>query len=225
MIKFLVKLSFPLLFAAQLLGCVTRFPVSPAAADASVFEVLTASGAQATGFVLASGYAMTAGHVCVHATEPGKDHETYARTATGRMVPLKIVMFEMSEGPEADLCLMTFDVDALGPAMVLAREGPSPGMIDHTLGFPRDVHTLSSGVYLGGGILTDSCDHGLSGGPAFTLEGVFGVVVQMPPVGVGCAVTMLPEIEAFANTANVPYDTAPDPLPTPPSDDNVLGML
>jgi hypothetical protein len=139
----------------------------------------------------------------------------HAKSSTGRTIPVHPVFWEMSSGPEADLCLLKADGPTARP-MVLADGMPATGAATHFVGWPQGVYTVSDGTYRGNGWSDAPCDHGASGSAEFTSSGVFGVLTQGHKVGdewQGCNVTPVSEIKDFLKEAGVSWVSQPDPLP------------
>jgi len=183
-------------------GCNLPSQMSPAVARQSIYRVesQTAGG---TAFVISHGLLLTAGHLCVHAAE---NFESIYLEDGLRLAPTKVLGMEMSEGPEQDLCVLSTDVETGAP---LEFSSSLPWKYESTLviGYPHGDYAETRGVWTGGGRNTAPCDHGNSGSPILTMDGVVGVLVQAPsddPTGkTGCLSTELPEIRAFLHWTKV----------------------
>jgi hypothetical protein len=168
--------------------------LTPARVAASTFPVFT-EHSQGTAFSVGDGVAVTAGHVCAAAAF-GADHSMFARIEDGYdglslAVPAVLTGFERSETPGADVCVIL--VRGAPPPIPLAAAEPAPGTPDGASGYPGGVKETSGGVYLGHGVTASHVDHGSSGGPVFTRDGVYGVVTQLTDEGLG-AVTPVAEL-------------------------------
>lgn len=205
-----------------LAGCYLRqYPVTPEVADPSVYRVET-SEVTGTAWTVANGYAVTAGHVCRH-SEHEADHAIWLKTAMWT-VPATPIIWEMTPGPEADVCVLATH-GPLGYPLILAQDEPAVGAPDTAIGYPNEQHSESHGVYAGHGNTSAPVDHGSSGGPVFTPAGVYGIVTQCRrdvPVcngALGAALTPVAEIKHVLELAGVPYDITP---PDPPAPEDVF---
>lgn len=146
--------------------------------------------------------AITAGHCC-------DDHPSATMQLTtpeGVSVAAQPLVWEHSDGPEADICVMR----VLGPTMPgfpLATEMPPAMAPDHFVGYPEGKHTIVDGLYLGvldgAAHSTAISHHGASGAPLYTDAGVYAIVDQIVPApdddgtgsdGIGTTGTPLSEI-------------------------------
>lgn len=164
-----------LILLAALSGCYNaRFPVTPDIATQGTYQVVS-SQLSGTAWAVDEHNFITAGHVC----EWGDQEVVLVSGA--RRIPVERVTwsFEMKTGG-ADICLLHSNYP-LATGLVLATEMPAVGTDVCYVGFPREVFVQRCGHYIGNSETDISTDHGASGSPVFSKDGVFGVLVSLRP--------------------------------------------
>jgi hypothetical protein len=177
--------------------------MTPQVAEDSTYEVV-GGYFQGTAWVVDPTHLMTAGHVCVSFELAGQP--VFAVSNTRRFVPVTVGAFEMSDGPEADLCLLSTSA-GLAPPLPLAAYMPITGDSVGFVGYPDGKLDHETGIFRYPDVSTAACDHGASGSAEYDAAGVWGVLVQSlseDPTGAsGCRSTTLSEIRAFLAAGGV----------------------
>lgn len=127
-----------------------------------------------TAWKAAEGQMITAGHVCDTDDEDGFTFRVYNKW--NQSYPVKVIKFSR----DPDLCLIDAKNIPGEPLnlTLIPHYGDPVWYVGAPLGIWGDgVAPMSKGWYLGGNKLMISGYPGVSGGPAFTEEGVFGVIV------------------------------------------------
>lgn len=142
--------------------------------------------------------AITAGHCC-----DGHAGETVQlTTGDGLSVPAQPLVWEDSEGPEADICVLRV-LGPRSPGLTLADDLPMTGFAVEYTGYPLGQRTTEPGVFLGvrdaSAFETTPAFPGASGAALYTESGVFAIVDQITPSpdgsgSIGASGTALAEI-------------------------------
>lgn len=197
-----------LLLYLALSGCYTsRFPVTPEIATQGTYQVVS-SQLSGTAWAVDEHNYITAGHVC----EWGDQDVVLVSGA--RRIPVSRVTwsFEMKSGG-ADICLLHSNYP-LATGLVLATEMPKAGTGVCYVGYPRGEFVKLCGHYIGNNETDFPTDHGASGSPVFSQDGVFGVLVSLrPEPGMtpddGFVLTDLSQIQDLLVNMPVSPDLAP----------------
>lgn len=185
---------------ALLIAVACAKPHTAADVDAGVYELVGSEYLCTAWAVKASkgDLAITAGHCC----DGHAGATVQLTTGEGLSVPAQPLVWEESEGPEADICILR----VLGPqagGLSLAGDLPPVGAAVEYTGYPLGQRSTLPGVFLGvrdgAAFATTDGFPGASGGPLYTEAGVFAIVDQGAPSpdgsgNIGAAGTSLGEI-------------------------------
>lgn len=174
----IVALFLCLFFSAVAAASVPGGAYSAGTVEPSVYMIKAFQGGDlqwsGTGWKIAEGYLMTAGHVCDTQDEDGFSFRAMNRH--NQSYPVQVVKW----AHDPDLCILkanNIPGDTLG---ITARPkyGDAVWYVGAPLGIYGDeVAPLAKGYYIGGNMAMIAGYPGVSGGPIFTQNGVFGVIV------------------------------------------------
>lgn len=197
--KFLVFLALGACYNA-------RYPITPNVAERDTFEVVS-SQLSGTAWAVDPYNFVTAGHVC----EWGDQEVVLVHGA--RRIPVVRVAWNFEMQPcGADVCLLHSDYP-LATGLVLAKEMPKAGTAVCYVGYPQGEYTEACGHYLGDNQTDFPTDHGASGSPVFSQDGVFGVLVSARPghaITDGFVVANLSQIQGLIADLPVSPDFSPN---------------
>jgi len=187
-------------------GCYFQtYPVTPSIEDDSTFSVWLPVG-QGTAWVVAPGWLMTAGHVCIAQTD---GNQVILRSSAGRILVGHWLEAELSDGPGADACLIHTEAE-LPPPLVLMRHAPAKGTHDFIVGYPRGAHARTFGEYLGGDESSSPIQPGSSGSAVATAEGVYMMATHIHNDGTTAGTPVTELIRFLDNAGVVGYTLTPD---------------
>jgi hypothetical protein len=199
-----------------------HYPLTPDIVRLATYKLSTPDY-MGTAWAVDKHHLVTAGHMC-EVEGPFKVMRNY------RYLPVTPIVWEYGTGV-ADLCVLYTPRD-LDSWLIVAEKMPAVGDSTSYVGYPNGEYTESTGVYLGDldgseehwndAVFTAPCDHGASGSPVYTRNGVWGVLVRIRtdggnvhPGSEGCVAISLDYLKSILDNAGVKYVTPPE-LPKDP---------
>lgn len=192
--SFLIFLFLALFFSGAAVA--QPIPLTPSGVQPSVYKIMAYQDGvkqwSGTGWMVAEGKMMTAGHVCDDEGELGFTFRAFNKW--NQSYPVKVIRF--SHDP--DLCIM--DAKNVPGTPLSLTLPPSYGSTVWYVGAPLGIYgdgvaPFAQGFYIGHNMCMIAGYPGASGSPMFTEDGVFGVLVA------GWRGTELIEVESFFSIA------------------------